>query len=122
MSRHELELNVSSSNPLRNLQLRVAHCQKCPRLVRFREHVSTVKRRSYKRSEYWGRPVQSFGDPKATVLIIGLAPAAHGGNRTGRMFTGDASARFLMGVLYESGFASQPTSESWDDDLELQDL
>lgn len=122
MSRHEFGFNVSSSDTLSSLQWRVTHCRKCPRLVKFREHVSTVKRRSYVGFEYWGRPVRSFGDPKATVLIIGLAPAAHGGNRTGRMFTGDASARFLMDALYRFGFANQPTSESWDDDLALHGL
>ena len=101
------------------LQRRIAQCHSCPRLVAHREQVGVVKRASYKAWDYWSRPVPSFGDPNAKVLAIGLAPAAHGGNRTGRMFTGDASAKFLMEALCQVGFASQPTSDHMEDGLNL---
>ena len=102
------------------LQQRIILCRKCPRLVLHRERSGELKRRSFREWEYWSKPVPSFGDPEARVAIIGLAPAAHGGNRTGRMFTGDASARFLMEALYEVGLASQPSSEHRDDGLALR--
>ncbi|MSQ40704.1 MAG: uracil-DNA glycosylase [Dehalococcoidia bacterium] len=103
------------------LQSQVIACRLCPRLVEFRERVATEKRPRSREETYWGRPVPGFGDPHAHLLILGLAPAAHGGNRTGRVFTGDPSARFLMDALYEVGFASQPTSEHLDDGLVLRD-
>jgi uracil-DNA glycosylase len=98
----------------------VIACRQCPRLVRYREQVARTKRRAYRDCAYWGRPVPGFGDPHAKLLIIGLAPGAHGSNRTGRMFTGDSSGNFLYAQLYRAGFASQPTARSADDGLELR--
>jgi uracil-DNA glycosylase family 4 len=95
-------------------------CTKCSRLVQFRRSVATSKRNSYKDHEYWGKPVPGFGDINAELLIIGLAPGAHGSNRTGRVFTGDHSGKFLYGVLYEAGFSTKPSSENRHDDLRLK--
>jgi uracil-DNA glycosylase family 4 len=99
----------------------VVRCKLCPRLTRYRQIVAKKKRRQFSDWTYWGKPLLGFGDEKARLLILGLAPAAHGGNRTGRMFTGDGSAQFLMSALHRFGFASQPTSNSVDDGLRLQD-
>ena len=100
----------------------VVACTRCPRLVEYRERVAREKRRAYRDWEYWGKPVPGFGDPHARVLIMGLAPGAHGSNRTGRPFTGDASGNFMYPVLHETGFASQPTATDRDDGLKLHDL
>jgi uracil-DNA glycosylase len=100
----------------------VVACTRCPRLVEYRELIAREKRRAYRDCEYWGKPVPGFGDPNARVLIMGLAPGAHGSNRTGRPFTGDASGKFMYPVLYETGFASQPTATDRDDGLELRNL
>lgn len=106
---------------LTELNSQIIECRKCPRLVEWREKVSREKRRAYIDQEYWAKPVPGFGDPKARVFIIGLAPGAHGSNRTGRQFTGDSSGDFLFQALYQAGFASQPISSSRTDGLTLRD-
>ena len=106
---------------LRALDREIVDCRACPRLVDWRERVALEKRASFRDDEYWGRPVPGFGDPRARVLVAGLAPAAHGANRTGRVFTGDRSGDFLYASMFRTGFANQPTSVSADDGLELRD-
>jgi uracil-DNA glycosylase family 4 len=109
-------------NWLTVLNREVVACTRCPRLVVYREQIAREKRRAYREWEYWGKPVPGFGDPHARVLIMGLAPGAHGSNRTGRPFTGDASGNFMYPVLYETGFASQPTSTDRNDGMQLKNL
>lgn len=104
------------------LNQEVIACTRCPRLVEYRQLIAREKRRAYRDWEYWGKPVPGFGDPHARVLILGLAPGAHGSNRTGRPFTGDASGKFMYPVLYETGFASQPAATDRNDGLKLKDL
>jgi uracil-DNA glycosylase len=113
---------MTNKSQLDKLNHEIIACRKCTRLVEWREEVARVKRRAYIDQEYWGKPVPGFGDPKARVLIVGLAPGAHGSNRTGRSFTGDASGGFMYPALYRAGFANQPTAVSRDDGLTLNDL
>jgi len=115
---------VTTDSPhwLTVLNREVVVCTRCPRLVAYREQIAREKRRAYRDQDYWGKPVPGFGDPEARVLIMGLAPGAHGSNRTGRPFTGDASGKFMFPVLYETGFANQPNATDRNDGLKLKDL
>ncbi|MFB3812848.1 MAG: uracil-DNA glycosylase [Terriglobales bacterium] len=103
------------------LNCELVNCRRCPRLVAYREQIGREKRRAYLEWEYWARPVPGFGDPNGRVLVLGLAPGAHGSNRTGRMFTGDSSGRFLYGVLHATGFASHAVATHREDGLRLRD-
>jgi len=112
----------SAERALAALNARIIACERCPRLREYCAEIAATKRRAYANQEYWGRPVPSFGDPEARVLIVGLAPGAHGSNRTGRPFTGDGSGNFLYPVLYKTGFASQPNATGRDDGMQLSDM
>lgn len=113
---------MTKQSQLEKLNKEIIACRKCPRLVAWREEVARVKRKAYLDEEYWGKPVPGFGDPQARVLVVGLAPGAHGSNRTGRQFTGDGSGGFLFPALYRAGFANQPSAESRSDGLVLKDM
>ena len=105
-----------------DLDREIIACTGCPRLVEYRERIAREKRCAYLDCEYWGKPVPGFGDPNARVLVLGLAPGAHGSNRTGRPFTGDASGKFMYPILYEAGFCNQPNATNRDDGLQLNNL
>jgi uracil-DNA glycosylase family 4 len=107
---------------LENLNKEIVSCTLCPRLVTYREQIAREKRRAYLSWDYWGKPVPGFGDPNARVIVVALAPGAHGSNRTGRPFTGDSSGNFMYPVLYETGFANQPTATKRDDGLVLKNV
>jgi uracil-DNA glycosylase len=113
---------VPIDGSLASLRGEIIACRRCPRLVEWRERVAREKRAAFANWDYWGHPVPGFGDPRARILVVGLAPAAHGGNRTGRIFTGDRSGDFLFEIVYRCGLSNQPTSVSADDGLVVKDL
>ena len=110
------------TNDLKKLETLIVSCKKCPRLVSFRKKIAKEKRKQFINEKYWGKPITGFGDPKARILFVGLAPAAHGGNRTGRVFTGDRSSDFLYKCLYKAKLSNQPNSDHRNDGLKLRDI
>ena len=110
------------TNNFEKLENLIVNCKKCPRLVSFRKKIAKEKRKQYINEKYWGKPITGFGDPKARILFVGLAPAAHGGNRTGRVFTGDRSSDFLYKCLYKAKLSNQPNSDHRNDGLKLKDI
>ena len=110
------------TNEFEKLENLIVNCKKCPRLVSFRKKIAKEKRKQYINEKYWGKPITGFGDPKARILFVGLAPAAHGGNRTGRVFTGDRSSDFLYKCLYKANLSNQPNSDHRNDGLKLKDI
>ena len=110
------------TNNFEKLENLIVNCKKCPRLVSFRKKIAKEKRKQYINEKYWGKPITGFGDPKARILFVGLAPAAHGGNRTGRVFTGDRSSDFLYKCLYKANLSNQPNSDHRNDGLKLKDI
>jgi uracil-DNA glycosylase family 4 len=122
MARLSYNSHMPGATSLKILNAQIVACEACPRLRAYCTEIASIRRRQWRDWSYWGKPVPSSGDPRARILLFGLAPGAHGSNRTGRPFTGDGSGNFMFPILYEAGFASQPNSESRDDGMRLSDM